>query len=467
MTAAQSLFGTDGIRGRAGRPPLDPSTIRRIGLALGSVFSGRLLIGRDTRLSGVWMEEVLSSALHSAGCRPHALGVISTPAVAHFTRRDRQAAAGIVISASHNPYRDNGLKVFGPQGEKLSSAQQKRVEEAVQALPSDEAVGEQKAARDSIEDGQSPCEEEDVETELLLAADPEARQDYLDFLASAVAPGALKGLKVVLDCANGAAYRSAPMLFRRLGAEVVTLGADPDGRNINEGCGAMHPEPMARRVMSEGADLGAAFDGDADRLILSDEAGRLLDGDHILLMLARQMMAAGKLPKRTVVATVMSNLGLEKALARDGIRLLRTAVGDRFVWEAMKDGGHPLGGEQAGHIILGEMLPSGDGQLAAVKIAALAAAGRETLSGLADSMVRYPQLLLNVPVASKPDWRDIPALASQVDEVESELASKGRVLVRYSGTEPKVRIMLEGEPGYDLQPSARHLAECFRRELGE
>ncbi|HSR69151.1 MAG TPA: phosphoglucosamine mutase [Acidobacteriota bacterium] len=459
MNSRPILFGTDGIRARAGHPPLDGNTLSRLGAAVGTLFGGRILIGRDTRASGPWIENILCRALRSSGSRPKALGVISTPAVSYLTREDSEASAGVVISASHNPFYDNGLKIFGPDGEKLPDHRQHELEAAVGRLE-EVPAGPGSAIPELQEDGQ------EADLSRLLTSDQPSLRRYLDFLASAAAGHSLTGLKIVLDCANGAAYRSAPRLLTEMGAEVVALGADPDGRNINSRCGALHPQAMAERVRREGAHMGAAFDGDADRIILSDETGRLLDGDYVLLMLARQMDAQGRLPKRAIVSTVMSNLGLEKALSDSGIHLLRTPVGDRFVWEAMKKGGHPLGGEQSGHIILSEMLPSGDGQLIAVKVAALLASSGRPLSKLAESMVRHPQLLLNVPVASKPEWKEIPSLSREVERVERELDSRGRVLVRYSGTEPKIRIMLEAEPGLDLEPPARRLAECFRRELG-
>ncbi len=444
------LFGTDGIRAKAGSPPLDALTIRRIGRALADLFEGPVLIGRDTRLSGVWIEELLHQELKQAQVETVRAGLLSTPGVSCLTRLGPYGV-GIVISASHNPYQDNGIKFFQGNGEKFNPEQQGRLERRVAEMPSEAG---------SVEDPEASVER-------ISASDQASLSQYMDFLIQSVGKASLDSLKIVLDCANGAACAYAPQVFRSLGAEVVEIGAEPDGRNINLDCGALHPQAMAHRVRESKAALGAAFDGDADRVIFADAQGNLLDGDHALLILARKLNQDGALQSGAVVSTVMANMGLEIALRREGIRMLRTDVGDRWVWESMRQGGHWLGGEQSGHLILRHHMPAGDGVLAALQIASLAGSSPQILSQAFGDLVKFPQLIVNVKVASKPDFSRIPAIRGEIKRVERELAGKGRVLVRYSGTEPKARIMLEGEPGTDLQPLADAIALKFRQELGE
>ena len=410
------------------------------------------MIGRDTRQSGLWIEEVLKNSMESAGMSVRCAGVMTTPGVAFLTR-DGSYRAGVVISASHNPFQDNGIKIFRSDGQKLDDETQALIEGLVNQEPGPR---------------RSPLPSSEPDQERLLQGSPGDNQSYLDFLAQAAESPAdsLSGLKIVLDCAQGAAFRIAPQVFRRLGAQLVEMNSDPDGTNINRGCGALHPELMARQVAECGADLGAAFDGDADRVIFADRQGHLLDGDHILLLLARHFKQSGKLYTATVVTTVMANMGLEAALLKEGIRMVRTRVGDRWVWESMHKGGHALGGEQSGHIILHHALPSGDGILAAVKVAWLIASGEASLTEVRQSLRKYPQLLLNLPVSSKPDFRRIPAIRTEMRRIEDELKEQGRLLVRYSGTEPLVRIMLEAQHGIDPAPYAESLAACFREALG-
>lgn len=448
---SERLFGTDGIRGRAGQPPLDRATVWRIGRALAGRFPGAALIGRDTRQSGVWIEEILTAAMQSGGMKVDRAGVLTTPGTAFLTRRGGYQA-GVVISASHNPFEDNGIKIFRSDGQKLDDQTQKAIERRVREEPLPETL---------------PEDSSDVPLHRLLEGDEAHSQPYFDFLLQAApGPSAFKQLKIVLDCAHGAAFRIAPQVFSRLGAQTVAINAQPDGANINRSCGALHPEAMAQQAAQCGADLGAAFDGDADRVIFADRQGRLLDGDHILLLLARHLKRAGKLPSATVVTTVMANMGLEAALLREGIRMVRTPVGDRWVWESMRQGGHALGGEQSGHIILGDELPAGDGILVAVKVAWLLASNEADLSELRQGLAKYPQLLVNVPVSSKPDFHQIPSIRSEMARIEEELHDQGRILVRYSGTEPLARIMIEAQHGIDPAPYAESLAARFREALG-
>ncbi len=450
---SERLFGTDGIRGRAGQPPLDEAALWRIGRALAQRFAGTALIGRDTRLSGVWIEEVLKSSMQSAGMKVDCVGVLTTPGTAFLTRSG-SCCVGVVISASHNPFQDNGIKIFRSDGQKLDERTQQAIEKLVEEVPLPELPA------------RIPS---DPPLKQLLKGARSRIRPYLDFLVQAAESpsGALERLKIVLDCANGAAFRIAPQVFRRLGAQLVTIHAQPDGTNINRGCGALHPQAMARRVVESGADLGAAFDGDADRVIFADRQGRLLDGDHILLLLARHLKRTSRLPTATVVTTVMANMGLEAALHKEGIGMLRTQVGDRWVWESMHQGGHGLGGEQSGHIILGDQLPAGDGILIAVKVASLVASGEVSLTEVRKGLIKYPQLLLNVPVCSKPDFHQIPSIRSEMRRIEGELKDQGRILIRYSGTEPLVRIMLEAQHGIDPAPYAESLAARFREALGQ
>lgn len=442
-------FGTDGIRGRAGRFPLDEETIGRIGWSLASRLMAEngggvtVLIGRDTRESGEWIEAAIGRGIAAAGSRALSAGVITTPGVAYLTG-EIGAAAGVVISASHNPADDNGIKIFAPSRRKLSDQMEAAIEEDLRRRP---AV--------TIPTADPPA----VETNLVGR--------YLEYLEREVASGlSLDGLTLTIDCANGAASHLAPQLFASLGARLHVLHAEPGGRNINLDCGSLHPESLQRRVVETGSDLGIAFDGDADRMLAVDERGDLLDGDAILFILARAMKERGNLASRRVVATVMSNLGLEAALADLGIELARTAVGDRYVLDELLRGGGEIGGEQSGHIIFPAISLAGDGLITAIELLRVRAAGREPISSLAAGMVRFPQILLSVAVARKPPFETIPEIAGAVSAIESELSLNGRLLLRYSGTENIARIMIEGRDGALIEARAHSLAELVRRHLG-
>ena len=434
------LFGTDGIRGVAGKPPLDARTVFAFGAALGEWAlrhgSRQVLIGMDTRESGPELAARVAAGLAQAGAEPLLAGVVTTPAVAYLTRTG-PFSAGVMISASHNPYHDNGLKVFAHDGLKLPDSEELRIEHRIFEL-SEQGAGAG-----------------------LISAVPDASSladAYLDFLASC-APGGLTGLTVVLDCAHGAAFRLAPSLFRRLGARVVETACRPDGRNINDGCGALHVGPLRERVLAEKADFGAAFDGDADRCILVSASGKVLDGDHILLLAGRHLRP------RAVVATVMSNLGLERALAGAGIELIRTAVGDRYVLEEMLRQDLPLGGEQSGHVIFREYSAAGDGMLTALRTAAIARAHGATLDELTRDFVVYPQRLVNVRFREKKPLDQLPAVQQEIRETEQEFGAAGRVLVRFSGTEPLARVMVEGPDPDRVEFRARRIAAAIEAAL--
>lgn len=434
------LFGTDGIRGVAGEPPLDARTVAAFGMALGEWAlhhgSRSVLIGMDTRESGPDLAAQVAAGLRKAGAEPLLAGIVTTPAVSYLTRTG-PFSAGVMISASHNPYHDNGLKVFAHDGLKLPDAEELRIETRIFQL---------------VNEGVEAAPDSSTPADAGLAA------AYLDFLASA-APHGLAGLSVVLDCANGAACHLAPALFRRLGARVVETACSPDGRNINDGCGALHVEPLRRRVLEEKADFGAAFDGDADRCILVSRSGRVLNGDHILLLAGR------RLRPRAVVATVMSNLGLERALASEGIGLIRTAVGDRYVLEEMLRQDLPLGGEQSGHVIFRDFSTAGDGMLTALRAASIARACGATLDELVEDFIVYPQRLVNVRFREKKPLDQLPAVQHEIRETEHEFGPAGRVLVRFSGTEPLARVMVEGPDAERVEFRARRIAAAIEAAL--
>jgi phosphoglucosamine mutase len=444
---APRLFGTDGIRGTAGQPPLDPPTVRRIGAALVKVLDPseghpHLLIGRDTRESGEWIERELAAGARRAGADVKTVGVLPTPAVAYLTRTT-DVTLGAVISASHNPYEDNGIKVFSGAGHKFNEDRERQVE-AIVADPSWQL------------DADAAPHVATVDTTAL----------YLDHLHDMLPDSdQLRGRRLVVDCANGATTPVAARLFRSLGFEVTLLGASPDGRNINLECGSTHPESMAAMVPEVEAIAGVAFDGDGDRAIFADEWGRLVDGDAVMLMCARQMKAEGRLRGDTVVATVMSNIGLELALAESGIALRRTQVGDKYVMEELLRDGFSLGGEQSGHVIFTDYLFTGDGLATALGVLRVIAATGRTLSSLAAQLVRYPQVLVNVRVRERRDLATVPAVADAIAGVESRLAGQGRLLVRYSGTEPLLRIMLEGRDRDEITEWANEIAGIVKQEL--
>jgi phosphoglucosamine mutase len=443
------LFGTDGVRGTAGTYPLDRATVRRLGAALvralpNGTGSSRLLVGRDTRESGVWIEAELAHGASGEGAAVMSVGVVPTPAVAYLTRTAGYDA-GVVISASHNPFEDNGIKVFSGRGEKFTE----RVEQEIEAIVADRSW----EARDG-----TPA---DVPHSYLVNA-------YLEHLR-AVLPdhSALTGLKLVIDCANGATTPVAPELFRSMGLDVVVIGNEPDGRNINLLCGSTHPEKLSAAVLESGADLGVAFDGDGDRAIFVDREGRVVNGDAVLLMCARQLKSEGRLNGNAIVATVMSNIGLELALRDLGIGLVRCAVGDKYVMEEMSARGLSLGGEQSGHIIFSDYLFTGDGLCTALNVLRTVAMSGRTLADLASDLVSYPQVLLNVRVRERVDLSRLPAVAAAVARVEARVAGQGRLLVRYSGTEPLLRVMLEGKHVDEIHAWAQEIVETVKHEIGE
>ena len=447
------LFGTDGVRGTAGRYPLDPPTARRLGAALvRSAFAKagqggdrpvRILIGRDTRESGAWLEAELAHGASGEGATVTSAGVVPTPAIAYLTRT-QEFDAGVVISASHNPFEDNGIKVFSGRGEKFTE----RVEREVEAIVADPGW--------TVRAG----EPAHVPSRDLVGA-------YLDHLR-AVFPEApsLRDVRLAVDCANGATTTVAPALFSSLGFACVLVGDQPDGRNINLRCGSTHPEQLARTVVERGCDLGVAFDGDGDRAIFVDDRGRIVDGDAVLLMCGRQLQREGRLKGNAVVATVMSNIGLELALRAYGIELVRCPVGDKYVMEEMLNRNLSLGGEQSGHIIFSDYLFTGDGLCTALNVLRTIALTGRTLADLASDLTTYPQVLLNVRVRDKVDLKGIPAIAKVIAGVESRVAGQGRLLVRYSGTEPLLRVMLEGKDQNEIRAWAQEIADAVKEHLG-
>jgi phosphoglucosamine mutase len=441
------LFGTDGVRGRAGVWPLDPPTVARLGAAIvrasGLTRPARLIVGRDTRESGEWIERELARGAASAGASVTSAGVIPTPGVA-FLARELDFDFGVVLSASHNPFSDNGIKVFSGRGEKFGETNERAVEQIV----ADAGWTVPASATPSIA------------TDDFIAK-------YLDHLRKLLPHrGALDGARIAVDMANGATTTTAKRLFESLGFDVIALADAPDGRNINQGCGSTHPAGLAAAVVAQHCRLGVAFDGDGDRAIFVDAAGRIVDGDAVLLILALHAKAQGRLAGDTVVATVMSNIGLELALADHGIRMLRTPVGDKYVMEEMMNGGYTLGGEQSGHVILAEHLPTGDGMATALAVMrAMAETGRE-LSNLAGALVTYPQTLVNVRVRDKQPIEAVPEVQAAISRVQAAQDGRGRVLVRYSGTEPLLRVMIEGESQASVQAWAEEIAEAVRQTLG-
>jgi phosphoglucosamine mutase len=445
---AKQLFGTDGIRGVAGRYPLDRATVYAFGVALGddavrTHANPEVLIGADTRESGAWIAATVAAGLASRGVKVRYAGVITTPGVAYLTRTG-PFAAGVMISASHNPYQDNGIKVFGHSGFKLPDAEEHLIEQEILALREGPVEPHQAA----------------------LVADEGLDREYLQFLLSTVSVR-LDGGKLAIDCGNGAAWQLAPELFRHLGAELVEIGCQPNGRNINLNCGALHVDGLSRTVVESKSEFGVAFDGDADRAIFVARSGRIIDGDAVLLMAARAMKAAGHLTGDTVVATVMSNLGLEKALARDGIRMLRTPVGDKYVLEEMVRLGAALGGEQSGHVIFREYATTGDGLLTALRVLEIARRAGVGLDELTADLRVYPQKLVNIRVREKRDLAQVPSVNREIQRAEATMAGSGRVLVRYSGTELLARVMVEAADQGHVDTFTEAIAESIRREIGE
>jgi phosphoglucosamine mutase len=449
----RAMFGTDGVRGRANVEPMTSETALKLGRACAHVFRDgarrhRVLIGKDTRLSGYMLESALTSGICSMGVDVVLVGPLPTPGIAFMTRSLR-ADAGVVISASHNPYEDNGIKFFSREGYKLPDALEAEIEDLVfsgridHVRPTAEEIGKAFRADDAV-------------------------GRYVEFAKSTFPRElTLAGLRIVVDCANGAAYKVAPEVLRELGAEVTVLNAQPDGRNINLGCGSTHPEVVCAAVRRARAHVGLTFDGDADRVLFSDERGRLVDGDQTLAVCALDLQARGQLPGGTVVGTVMSNYGLELALRAAGLALERTPVGDRAVVEAMQRGGYALGGEQSGHIVFSGHQTTGDGMVTALQVLAVMQRAGRTLSALAGAMRRLPQVLLNVPTARRVAVESHPAIGAAVARAEAQLAGRGRVLVRASGTEPKVRVMVEGRDRRETERVAAEIVQVVAREVGE
>ncbi len=442
------LFGTDGVRGRAGAPPLDTRTIRRLGAALVKALPAgsaapHLLVGRDTRESGEWIERELALGVRSAGATMTSAGVISTPAIAFLTSR-HGFAAGLVISASHNPFEDNGIKVFSGAGEKFTET----LEAQVEAIVADASWAEP--------GGEAP------EVPLVDLLDSYVRH-VREALNGQFPTGARR---IAVDCANGATSGLAPRLLRELGFDVTAMGCEPDGRNINLACGSTHPDALARLVTARGCALGVAFDGDGDRAIFVDSNGCVVDGDAVLYLCARQLKERGALRGNAVVATVMSNIGLEIALRELGIRMVRCPVGDKYVMEELLRGNLALGGEQSGHIIFADSLYTGDGLVTALNVLRVMAETGHSLDALAGGLTTYPQVLLNVRVREKRDWTTLPAVATAAAAVEQRLAGNGRLLVRYSGTEPLLRVMIEGQHQAEIQSWAEEIVHAVKAEIG-
>lgn len=446
------LFGTDGIRGKVNRSPMTPENVLRIGMAIASALKtdhGRnmVLIGKDTRLSGYMIESALTSGICSMGMNVTLVGPIPTPGIAFLTRTLR-LDAGIVISASHNPFGDNGIKIFSSAGFKLSDDLEKEIEQLVadERFPAKRPTNEKVGRAYRLDD---------------------AAGRYIEYIKSTIPKGIdLEGLKVVVDAANGAAYKVTPWLLRELGAEVISINDKPDGVNINDNCGSLHLECAARAVKEHNAHIGIAHDGDADRTLFVDEKGSIADGDMILGIWASELKKEEKLIGNGVVATVMTNLGIEKYLSAQGIKLIRTKVGDRYVVEEMKKGGYNLGGEQSGHIIFFDYNTTGDGPITALQVLYLMRKKNRLISELTSDIELYPQVLLNVAVSGKKDFKEVPEITRVIENSTRKLADKGRILVRPSGTEPKIRVMVEAEDGGMAKEVAEDIAGVIKKKLG-
>ena len=442
------LFGTDGIRGVANRYPLDVGTAATVGRAIATYFGGGhngngfIAVGQDTRLSGDMIAQAVSAGICSSGMNVTMLGVMPTPAIALLARKT-DAVAGVVISASHNPFEDNGIKLFDGTGHKLNDQQEETIEGLIEKEPvktSSNGIGQ-----------------------LIVLEDAPGR--YLGFLKGAVTGLSLKGIKLVVDCSNGATYQVAPQLFEGMGAEVIPIYCRPNGTNINEQCGSQHPEQLAQKVTTSGADLGLAFDGDGDRLVAVDEKGMILTGDQIMAICALDLQVKGGLKENRVVTTVMSNMGFRIAMKEMGIELSTTQVGDRYVMQEMVAQDAILGGEDSGHMIFRDHHTTGDGIMAALRLLdAMRTSGR-SLSELSGIMTVFPQVLINVDVESKPDLGSVPEIVASIQAVEAQLGDQGRVLVRYSGTQPQCRVMAEGPTEELTRRLCEQIAEVVRQQL--
>ena len=444
----KKLFGTDGIRAVAGQSPLDYSSVYALGKALISLLKEgdlkpRVIIGRDTRESGEWLEQALFQGINEGQGEAVSVGIIPTSAVS-FLAKKYSFSAGIVISASHNSYQDNGIKIFSSQGIKISDAWESKLEKAIIEAPSN-------------------VKKENTR----ITPQSSLGQDYVDFLKSRFSHVNLKRkIKVVLDCSNGASSLFASQVFLGLGSEVIAMGNTPDGKNINANCGSLYPQNLARKVVESKADIGVAYDGDADRAIWVDEKGRILNGDHTLFVLSRFMKEKGRLKSDYVIATAMSNMGLEKALEKLDLKLLRTQVGDKYVLEEMMKLKANLGGEQSGHTIFLDDCPTGDGILTSLKMLEVMAAYNLPLSKLVEDLEEYPQILLNVPVRKKTDFDQFPEIINAKEKIEKRLGDSGRLNVRYSGTEPVARVMIEGQDKGEIEDYASQMASVISKYLG-
>ena len=446
------LFGTDGIRGVANIFPMTPEMVLSIGKATAHVFKEKcgkekpkFVIGKDTRLSGYMIENALASGIVSVGADVLLVGPMPTPAIAYLTK-SLNADAGIVLSASHNPAEDNGIKIFSENGHKLSDNVEDEIEKYVLS---------------------GKIKTEHIKGDLIGKAHrvDDAKERYIEFAKASVESMSMKGLRVILDCANGAAYNTAPHILSELGAEVVVLNDRPDGLNINLDCGALHPEKMMEVVKKEKAHIGIALDGDADRVIVCDEKGRSVDGDHIIAICAINMKEKGALRKNSVVVTIMANKGFDIAMAKERIKVVKTKVGDRYVVDEMRKKGYVLGGEQSGHIIFSNYTTTGDGMISALQLLRIMKERGEKLSKLAECMTSLPQVLVNVDVKEKKDISKLK-VNKNIKDAESKLGEKGRVLVRYSGTQNLCRIMIEGENKREIQKIANDIAKTMKKELG-
>jgi phosphoglucosamine mutase len=442
------LFGTDGIRAVAGHFPLDYSSVHTLGSALIDLlgrkgFPSRVLIGCDTRESGVWLEKALAQGIRECDGEPTSAGIIPTSAISFLTKK-HTFSAGIVISASHNPFQDNGIKIFSAEGTKIPERWEAELEEAINHS------GKKVQPKD-----------------ISITAEPSLREEYLEYMQGRFSlEHASRKIKVVVDCANGASSFFAPEILTGLGFEVFTINNNPDGKNINANCGSLYPELLAKKVMENQADLGVAYDGDADRALWVDEKGHILNGDHTLYVLSKYMQERGALKSRTIVATIMSNLGLEMTLKRLGLKLLRTQVGDKYVLEQMLKSESNLGGEQSGHTILLDDCPTGDGILTSIKMLEVMASSGMPLSELVADFDEFPQVLKNVPVSRKEDFQNFPEIVKTIEEVNDLLGESGRMNVRYSGTEPLARVMIEGQDQEQIESYASQISNVITKYLG-
>lgn len=448
----RKLFGTDGVRGVANEHPMTAEVALKLGRAIAHISKRgshrhKIIIGKDTRISGYMLEYAIASGVCSFGVDVRMTGPLPTPAIAFLTKTMR-ADAGIMLSASHNPFQDNGIKFFGPDGFKLADEIEAEIETLLES-------GEIDSIRPTALEIGKTLKMED------------ARGRYVQFVKTTFDQNlSLDGLKLVVDCANGAAYKVAPQVYEELGADVITMYDEPDGKNINEDCGAVHPKRLRQAVIEHGADAGIALDGDADRLIVVDEKGQVVDGDAVMAICGRDLIRRERLHENTVVSTVMSNLGLERSLAEVGGKVVRTGVGDRYVVEAMRQHGYTFGGEQSGHLIFLEHSSTGDGCIAGLRLLEVAVASGRPISELARVFERVPQHLVNVPVAKKPPLETLESVTASIAKIEKELDGKGRVLVRYSGTENKARVMVEGPDMEKTKRYAQDIAAALKKAIG-